>query len=682
MMNFGFKLTDQFVGKYSSVEPNFGFNGLGKIAYLRTYSREICNKCLSLNMTDEHTCSACGSTDIRNEQWYETIRRVVEGTYSMQRDHILKYGLGWNEDKAQDSAQEMYDRMFHMKFLPAGRGLWAMGTDLIHTKKLHAALANCAFYSTENIDTVFSRPFKFMMDMSMLGVGVGFDVKGANKILLKQPKGSFVFIIPDSREGWVDSLEYMLNAYFKGEALPTFDYTVIRPEGKPIKTFGGTASGPGSLQQLHERVHERLSKKVGKKLSTTDIVDIMNWIGACVVAGNVRRTAQIVFGEPDNEEYTLLKDYYWDGKEYQGTRADRAMYGWTSNNSIFATVGMDYTNVANQTKINGEPGYCWLDNAKAYSRMIDPINNKDFRAGGTNPCGEQTLESGEMCCLVETFPTKADSLQDYKRTLKFAYLYAKTITLGTTHWVETNRVMLRNRRIGTSVSGIAQFIDTRGIDTLKTWLLEGYDTIKKYDDIYSDWLAIPKSIKTTSIKPSGTVSLLAGVTPGVHYPESNYYIRRIRVKQNSEIIPLLQKSGYHIENDIVDPSAMIVEIPVAIEGVRTTSQVSIWEKVSLASFIQTYWADNQVSCTVTFTPDEADQIKHVLSYFQYSLKGISFLPKLETSRYQQMPYEEITKEEYDKSIKKIKSINTNVTLLNNDTKPELYCDGDTCLTNK
>jgi ribonucleoside-triphosphate reductase len=679
MMNFGFKLTNQFIDKFSSIEPNFGFNGLGKIAYLRTYSREICDKCLSLSITDEHTCATCGGNHIRNEYWYETVRRVVEGTYSMQREHIIKYGLGWNDEKAQESAQEMYERMFYMKFLPAGRGLWAMGTDLIHTRKLHAALANCAFYSTEDIDNIFARPFKFMMDMSMLGVGVGFDVKGANKILLKQPKGTFVFTIPDSREGWVDSLEYMLNAYLKGDALPILDYTVIRPEGTLIKTFGGTASGPEPLRILHERIQERLSKKISKKLSVTDIVDIMNWIGACVVAGNVRRTAQIVFGNADDKEYTSLKDYHWNGTEYIGSKAERAMYGWTSNNSIFAKVGMDYTEIANQTKINGEPGYCWLENAKAYGRMCEPINHKDFRAGGTNPCGEQTLESGELCCLVETFITKAESLQDYKRTLKFAYLYAKTITLGNTHWVETNRVMLRNRRIGTSVSGIAQFVDTKGLDILKTWLNEGYETIKYYDDVYSDWLAIPRSIKMTSIKPSGTVSLLAGVTPGVHYPESNYYIRRIRVKQNSEIIPILQKAGYHIENDIVDPSAMVVEIPVAIKDVRTTDQVSIWEKVALASFIQTYWADNQVSCTVTFRPEEADQIKHVLSHFQYSLKGISFLPKLEISRYQQMPYEEITKEKYEESIKRIKNINTNVSLLNNDSKPELYCDGDTCL---
>jgi adenosylcobalamin-dependent ribonucleoside-triphosphate reductase len=517
-----------------------------------------------------------------------------------------------------------------------------------------------------------------MMDMSMLGVGVGFDVKGANKLSLKQPKGDFIYTIPDSREGWVTSLELLLNAFFKGDALPSFDYSLIRPEGAPIKIFGGKASGPGPLRVMHERIVERLKSKIGKKFSTTDIVDVMNWIGNCVVAGNVRRTAQIAFGEPDDAEYIGLKDYQWDGNSYVGSNSKRAEWGWTSNNSIFAKVGMDYTTVAEQTGKNGEPGYVWLDNARQFGRMCEPPNNKDFRAAGTNPCGEQTLESAELCCLVDVFITKATSIQDYKRTLKFAYLYAKTITLGSTHWVETNRVMLRNRRIGTSLSGIAQFVDTKGVHILKEWLEEGYKTITYYDDVYSDWLAIPRSIKTTSIKPSGTVSLLAGVTPGVHFPESQYYIRRIRLSVNSELIPPLQKAGYKIENDVVDSSSVVVEVPVKMSDVRTNDQVSIWEKVALASLIQTYWADNQVSCTVTFKPEEADQIKHVLNYFQYKLKGISFLPKTKGGQYKQMPYEEITKETYESTIKNIKPFVVK-NVANIETKVEMYCDGDACV---
>ena len=108
---------------------------------------------------------------------------------------------------------------------------------------------------------------------------------------------------------------------------------------------------------------------------------------------------------------------------------------------------------------------------------------------GRQPCLEQTLESYELCCLVETFPDNHEDFEDYARTLKYAYLYAKTVTLGRTHWSDTNRVMLRNRRIGCSVSGVAQFITNRGIDELKEWLNDGYDVIQKWDKQYSDWMA-------------------------------------------------------------------------------------------------------------------------------------------------------------------------------------------------
>jgi adenosylcobalamin-dependent ribonucleoside-triphosphate reductase len=296
---------------------------------------------------------------------------------------------------------------------------------------------------------------------------------------------------------------------------------------------------------------------------------------------------------------------------------------------------------------------------------------------GGNPCLEQSLESYEMCCLVEVFPTRHKDIDDFLRTLKFAYMYAKTVTLGTTQWVETNRVQLRNRRIGTSISGIAQFVDSKGIGTLMEWLDKGYQTIQYYDDIYSEWFAVPRSIKTTSIKPSGTVSLLPGVTPGMHYPESNYYIRRIRVASNSDLLPYLKEAGYNIEPDVNDKEGTaIVEIPVAIEGVRTVNKVNMWEQLSLAAFLQEYWADNQVSCTITFDTTEREQIKHALNYFQYKLKGISFLPKTGKASYPQMPYEEITKEEYKSISKKIKRLNFNG--ISADSKPEMYCNNDTC----
>ena len=650
-----FYLSDNFVSKYKRKKAPFGFNGLGELVYNRTYSR----------LKD----------DGKNEQWWETVQRVVEGTFNMQKRHIDSHGLGWNAWKAQHSAQQMYDRIFHMKFLPPGRGLWAMGTPITEEKKLFAALNNCAFVSTENLSSDFAKPFCFLMDASMLGVGVGFDTKGEGNIILKGPnpmRRSELCVIPDTREGWVESLRLLLDSHAHGSGELEFDYSEIRPAGVPIRGFGGESSGPDPLEELHTSIKTILNDEVGQPLSLTAIVDIMNLIGKCVVAGNVRRTAEIVFGESDSEEYLDLKNYE--------VNPHRATYGWTSNNSIFASVGMDYEPAAERIRYNGEPGFAWLDNMRAYGRMADPPNFKDRRASGGNPCLEQTLESYELCCLVETFPNNHDSLEDYLETLKYAYLYAKTVTLGNTHWPETNRVMLRNRRIGCSMSGIAQFIADRSLGTLQVWMDKGYHHIQKLDEEYADWMAIPRSIKTTSIKPSGTVSLLAGSTPGIHFPESRYYIRRMRLGIHSNLVPALEKAGYNIEPAFgAEESTVVVEIPVDVgEGVRTLDGVSMWEQLGLAAIAQRYWADNQVSCTVTFDPEsEGQQIAAALDQFQYQLKGISFLPRLDAGAYAQMPYESIDAETYREMKQNLGKLSFG-RIKGEEIIVERFCDNDVC----
>ena len=656
MKKTAFKLSDKFIDSYKRKRAPFGFNGLGELVYMRTYSRI--------------------KEDGKNEMWWETVKRVVEGTYNMQQKWINSHQLGWNAWQAQRSAQEMYDRIFNMKFLPPGRGLWSMGTPITEEKGIYAALNNCAFVSTQNLKEDLAKPFCFLMDASMLGVGVGFDTKGAEQFIVRGPKEDRdidTYIIPDTREGWVESVRRLLDSYFLGVAPVQFNYDEIRLAGEPIKGFGGVSSGPEPLKEIHEDIRSCLDENVGEPISVTTIVDIMNLIGKCVVAGNVRRTAEIVFGDPNSEEYLNLKNYK--------KNPHRETYGWTSNNSIFAELGMDYTQASERITDNGEPGFAWLDNMREYSRMRNGRDNKDHRVAGGNPCLEQSLESYELCCLVETFPSNHKDLDDYLKTLKYAYLYAKTVTLGKTHWAETNRVMLRNRRIGCSVSGIAQFIsEPGGIHKLRTWLESGYDHIQELDKQYSDWMAIPRSVKTTSVKPSGTVSLLAGATPGLHYPESKFYIRRIRLSKMSPLIPPLEKAGYKIEPAFgSEDSTVVVEVPVDVgEGVRTLSQVPMWEQLSLAAFMQKYWADNQVSCTVTFDPEkEGPQIPYALNYFQYQLKGISLLPKTEVGAYRQMPYEEITEKEYNKMVKKLGFLSFRQ-VKGNEAEVEKFCNNDTC----
>jgi len=639
-----FKLTDSFLENYIGKQPIWG--SLGYVVYKRTYARELPD----------------GST----EEFWQTLKRVVETTYQIQKDHCNRYRLEWNAYKAQKSAQEMFKLMWAFKFLPPGRGLWAMDMDVIN-KKGAAVLQNCAFISTADMVTDPTFPFEFLMDMSMLGVGVGFDVKGAGTISITEPKKAFDFKIPDTREGWVESVKLLLLAYFKSAEFPVFDYSEIRDSGEPIKTFGGTASGKEPLISLHNSIHNLFQNRVGEKISTSDIVDIQNLIGKCVVSGNVRRTAEIAFGSADDEEYVGLKQ---DKEKLESHR-------WASNNALFAEIGMDYSNPAKSTAINGEPGYAWLDNMRKFSRMNGVVDNKDHRVRGGNPCLEQSLESGESCNLVETFPSHHEDLSDYLHTIKFAYLYAKTVTLIPTHSPFTNSIIIRNRRIGLSQSGIVESFKKFGRRKHMEMSSKAYDYIQDLDTKYSEWFGVAKSIKTTTVKPSGTVSLLAGVTPGIHYAHSEFYIRRVRFDRGSSLLPAIRKAGYKVEDDVYSPSSVVVEFPIKENNYdRSKSEVSMWEQLENAAQIQTYWSDNQVSITVTFNTGETKDVAKALELYEVRLKGVSFLP-LDDHGYKQAPYETISEDHYNYLIKDLKPIVFNGVSAGEAT--EKFCDGETCM---
>lgn len=649
-MKQSFTLDTSFVESYKSKKVRWG--GLGYVVFKRTYARSLEN----------------GNT----EEWYQTIERVVNGTYSLQKNHCKSLNLYWNEDKSQASAKEMYDRIFNFKFLPPGRGLWAMGTDMIY-KQGSAALNNCAFVSTEDLESDPVEPFMFLMDMEMLGVGVGADTLGKGKINVnKKTVVEETHTVPDTREGWVELLGIVLKAYFVKDATypSTIDYSLIRPAGVPIKGFGGVSSGKDPLELLVKEITTLLDTFLGdqdsKPISSTIIVDICNYIGKCVVAGNVRRTAEIMFGTPDDDEFLDLKT---DMEKLSSHR-------WASNNSVLAHVGMDYTQIAKRIEINGEPGLIWIDNARTFGRSKDK-NTDDFRVKGTNPCGEQFLESYELCNLVETFPAHHDSLEDFMLTLKYAYLYAKSVTLTPTHNARTNQVMMRNRRIGCSMSGIVQAINKFGLNTFRTFCDQGYKKVKEYDCQYSEWLCIPRSVRMTTVKPSGTVSLLCGATPGVHQEHSEYYIRRVRLSKNSPLLEVLTKAGYHTEPCKYQPGSIVVSFPMKVENFKKAkADVTLWEQVALCSFMQQHWSDNSVSNTITFTKQEAKDIPILLSFYEDKLKSVSMLP-LNDHSYEQAPYESITQEQYLEMIKPIVDID-DVLVKDTHEETEKFCDGDKC----
>jgi len=644
-----FRLTDSFVEEYKKIEPDWG--PLGKITYLTKYSRT----------TEED----------RLEDWWETLRRVVEGCYTIQGRHCEHLKLPWHYRKAQTSAQQMYSRMFSMKFLPAGRGLKMMGTDFMWNRS-SMCLINCTYISSSELSTDFAEPFCFIADVSMMGCGSSIDTRGAGQVKIRQPRyGDYVFTVEDTREGWIELIRTILNSYVgKGSIPKEVDYSKIRPYGAPIKGLGGQASGPDPLRQLVQDIQDILNPSVDEYISSTNIVDLANSIARCIVSGNLRRSAQIVLGSIDDKDFLELKDPDKHKDKLSKLR-------WVANDTVMPKIGSDYTEVAQRTAKTGEPGFYWVENAQHYGRMKDGYGNKDPNVLGINACGELPLESYGICNLVEVFPARHENYEDFERSLKYAYLYAKSVTLLPTHNPRTNAVILRSRRIGISQSGIAQAIAKLGLRTYLNWCDKGYKYLKDIDALYSDWLCVQKSIKITTVKPSGTVSLLPQATPGIHYPFSKHYLRAMRFDKKSPIVKALKKAGHVVEDDVVDASSSVVYFPVEEKDfARARKDLSIWEQAELVAQMQYWWSDNAVSATLTFSPEEAKDIPRILSLYETRLKSISFLP-LRDHQYKQAPYQEISEAEYKKAIKKIKPFDFNDIGIEKYSK-HAYCNSDRC----
>lgn len=1065
-----FKLSDAFMAKYEGKQPNWGFGALSYFTYKRTYSRMMENG--------------------RQEEFVDTLKRVTEGTFRVQEEHCKRNGLPWNAHRAQRTAQEFFERMWEFKFSPPGRGLWIMGTSLVD-KIGSAALNNCGFVSTKDINIELASPFAWAMDMLMLGVGIGFDVRGAGSVTIKEPRKNILkYVVPDTREGWVESVRLLINAYHTGNYDVEFDYTEIRPFGAPINGFGGKASGPAPLQELHANIRRLLNALIGHTITSVAITDVMNFVGKCVVAGNVRRSAEIAIGNIDDADYVKMKDYNLYPEELDSHR-------WASNNSVFAKPDSDFSGLVENIALNGEPGLIFLDNARHYGRYKDGwisfeddrfddvhgfnpcvtsdtwihtskgprqvcdlvdvpfkarvdgkdydvesngfwktgtkrvhtlittegfelrltgdhkvlvdngsehvwksaqglsfgdrivINNhrkkidwsksgvskqerdegyilgllvgdgtfvanqpvlsvwsqnnpgyegimkrvkeasvglrkrSDFKGwnyiadrseyrfklsalrditqkydidktkeiskkiekgsrefyqgflrgffdadgsvqgtqrkgisvrlsqsdkkrlqavqrmllrlgiyskiytrrkegwaelpdgqGGNKSyfckqlyeliiagedvveysnligfsdtyksnlllkkiaaykrspnktkfvatfveliedgfedvydvtvadvhafdanglyvhnCSEQQLENNELCTLVETFPANHDTVEDYHKTLKFAYLYAKTITLIPTHDERTNAVMMRNRRIGCSMSGIQQALQKFGHrEFLTEFCDKGYSVIRQWDRVYSRWLGIPRSIKMTTVKPSGTVSILAGATPGVHFTHSEYYFRTVRCSAASPLIVPLLKAGYKVEYAVNEHDKMgralknigwyddlrstgfknskamllhfreasfkeedfplfeafaaeggtvVVYFPVKERNfTKSKFDATIWEQLNVVREMQYYWSDNAVSCTVSVQEDERKDLEIAIKYFAPYVKTLSFLP-LTNHQYQQAPYQECGEEEYSSYAQGLKKLDFTAAA-EAKISGSKFCDGDSC----
>lgn len=282
-------------------------------------------------------------------------------------------------------------------------------------------------------------------------------------------------------------------------------------------------------------------------------------------------------------------------------------------------------------------------------------------------------------CLVESYPTRHETLEDFLETLKYAYRYAKAVTLIPTHDKKTNAVMVRNRRIGTSMAGIIEMYSKLGMRECKRWWDEGYKTICEWDTEYSSWLGVNESIKKTSLKPGGTTPLLVGVEGGMKAPTSAYYMRTIRIDHISPLLKPLRDAGYRMEPDLTTPRTMVVYFPVkAPQGVRSGKEISLWEQAEIFTALQAEWSDNMVSATLTFQDHERGDVARVLKNYEGRWKGVSFLP-FSDHGFAQAPYIPCSKTEYENAVATLSPVTLDGNMISHDTDDK-YCSGGLCET--
>lgn len=708
-----FQLSEHFLNKYRGKQPNWGFGDLSYFTFKRTYALVMGNG--------------------EQEEYFDTVKRCVEGVYNIQMDHCHRFHLPWDGHMAQRSAQKMFQKIWEFKFTPPGRGFWKMGTETVK-RKGSACLFNCGFVSTEDIKKnieSFSKPFTWAMDMLMLGVGIGFDTRGADSVILKQPEEEEnTYLIEDSREGWVNAVRLLLTSYVQ-PSLGTirFDSSLIRPAGSPISGFGGVASGPQPLMEGLESIRTILNGLVGQKITSVAIVDIMNFIGKIVVSGNVRRSAEIAIGDPRDSFFMEMKDPDKYSKELNDRR-------YCSNNSIYFSPDFPMGEIVSLIAKNGEPGIVVKDNIQQYGRLKDgrhlPGSSKFDFATGVNPCAEINLESFELCNICETYPANHETAEEYMETLKYAFLFCKSVTLLPTHSKETNSVMMRNRRIGISQTGIQQALQKFGhVKYFNDICDKGYEVLEHWDHIYSRWLGVPVSIKRTTVKPSGTVSLLSGSTPGVHWTHSPFYFRTIRVPANSPLVKSLMKANYRLEVSVTDISkiarmynesklanseksidlsvlnyddpdvvvynwmkdfndeerdylthventTLVAYFPIKERNfTKSKFDVSVWEQLLLVRELQTVWADNSVSVTITFDKEkDTQELATALNYYLPYIKTLSFLP-LTDHRYLQAPYIEIDENTYEEYMEQYGPLDLS-SVVEDNIVGDKYCSNDSC----
>lgn len=642
------------------------------------------------------------------ETWEDICRRVVEGVWSIVKYHYeVVLGERMPQEWADKWATRMYRSMVRREWCPAGRGLQHMGHDRMWERG-SALLNSCAFVSSADPEAGDPRDAEwvyFLADMSMLGVGVGFDTTAAGlEVPPSHVAEHLVWEVEDTREGWADLFRSVVKHVLHGYDLPAaIDFGGVRKKGTPLKTMGGIASGPGPLMKTVANILRVLGVTVkdhgeddaeltllkgGPAFTLTEehILDIGNNVGVCVVSGGIRR----------NTEICLFRDVEGTPAFTAKADAEKLMaYRWASNNAVVldGPKPLDFfERVVSSCSTFGDPGLFFRRNAQDTDREKGVGTNPCVTGGTLVPtsdglrrvedlvgrpftnCGEQVLESYELCNLVETVPCR--NTDNWRMAAVYAFMYGKFVSLLPIHYRRTNEVVKRNRRVGVGITGWRMTDPDRVTDAL---LEDTRKSVILTDELLSENLRIPTSVNHTTVKPSDTVSLVMGVSPGMNPHFASHYIRRINIENSSPLLPWLQVAGYKAAPNAYSPTSHVVEFPMKADSRTDFTAIEQLEEVLR---LQTHWSNNMVSNTIVFDEEEIPGIAQWVYDHQDRIRSLSFLKR--QHGFEQPVLEELSPEEYAARVAELSPLRLDdlyriaggsADIHDTDDK---YCEGDKC----
>lgn len=641
-------LSDDFISYYKHKMSPMG--ELGNFVYYRTYSRWL-------------------PEAKRREFWWETVKRAVEYSCSLA-------------PTSRSEAEELYDNIFNLRQFLSGRTFWVGNTEV--TKHYPMSNFNCSFQIIDSFEA-----FRDVFYLLMIGSGVGLrilkddvemlpkvrtDFELVHKDYTAMPKGeredntSLEFIynntvkitIGDSKEGWVQALDFYFRLIYSLEYrdIKTIivDYDHVRPQGERLKRFGGTASGHASLKSMFEKINRVIrkrslleeSKRV--KLKPIDCLDIANVIGENVVVGGVRRTAEIVLIDQNDQECIEAKTNLYKQVDGQWVIDKDIMHRQMSNNSIY------YTEKPSREKLHwqieamrysGEPG--WV-NAEAGLKRRPNFN-------GVNPCGEILLDSKGLCNLttVNVFAfVKEDGTLDINGLLKAQKLSARAgyrmtcVELELPKWDDVQR---RDKLIGCSLTGWQDMVNATAMGRE-----EQIEVLKKLRSVsqreaenYAMELGDKPPILVTTVKPEGTLSQLPSVSSGVHYSHSPYFIRRVRINANDPLVKVSEELGYPVKPEVGQDwdtcTTKVIEFPEKSPQGKTKYDVTALEQLENYKLFMEHYVDHNCSITVHVRAHEWELVEEWVWNNWDEVMAISFL-SLEDNFYELLPYEAIDEAEY------------------------------------